>query len=138
VAEIPGCTCGAVLERGAWRANCPAAAEHERRRDEMHRQPPLSGLHVVADWLREHLPHAVGRPLERMEPQTDGRGFTWRCRACLASVTSSGQKEEEMQRASGDCACELCGLPYHRHPHSYHGAEEPYLVRLCDGRLVHL
>lgn len=102
-------------------------------------QPPLPGLSAVGTWLRAHLSHARGRPIERYDPgDVTGRGFTWWCRACSDRVAAQGATEAEFQRASGDCECALCGLPYHRHPHSWHGHDEPFLTRLCDGRLVHL
>jgi hypothetical protein len=37
--------------------------------------------------------------------------------------------EDAMERASGLCLCELCGLEYFDHP------EENGLVLTCDGRL---
>ena len=37
--------------------------------------------------------------------------------------------EDKMERASGQCVCEKCGLEYFDHP------EENGLVLTCDGRL---
>lgn len=37
--------------------------------------------------------------------------------------------EDKMERASGQCVCEKCGLDYYDHP------EENGLVLTCDGRL---
>lgn len=56
----------------------------------------------------------------------------------LASVLyllSEGQADGECIRASGDCVCELCGVPYSRH------AKDPlrsFLVVACDGRRLKL
>lgn len=48
--------------------------------------------------------------------------------------------DEPMRRASGDCICTLCNLPYRKHPMGgpvgYFG--EQFLHRLCDGSLVKL
>jgi hypothetical protein len=38
-------------------------------------------------------------------------------------------------RAGGDCACEVCGRTYFRHPES---RDYPFLTVLCDGSLVKL
>lgn len=49
--------------------------------------------------------------------------------------------ELEIFRASGDCICSICGKEYWKHKLSmeYLGYnDEPYLNRLCDGRLVKL
>jgi hypothetical protein len=40
---IKGCTCGDLTaRRGRWRANCPAAPEHERRRDALSAPRPIA------------------------------------------------------------------------------------------------
>jgi len=43
-------------------------------------------------------------------------------------------------RASGDCVCEVCKQPYHRHPlfqlAGYDG--KPYLTQLCSGEVCKL
>lgn len=47
----------------------------------------------------------------------------------------------EMTRASGDCICTQCSKTYRRHPLDPNWLDwnsEPYLNRLCDGRLVKL
>ena len=47
----------------------------------------------------------------------------------------------DFRRAGGACICDGCGEEYRKHPHdqrykTYEG--NPYLRRLCDGRLVKL
>lgn len=47
----------------------------------------------------------------------------------------------DMQRASGDCICTQCSRTYSRHPFATEWLDQdgnPYLNRLCDGRLVKL
>lgn len=43
-------------------------------------------------------------------------------------------------RASGQCVCTLCGRQYLKHPYSEHRScdDQPYLHRLCNGKLVKL
>lgn len=43
-------------------------------------------------------------------------------------------------RASGECVCTLCNRPYRKHPFSEHRSydDQPFLHRLCNGRLVKL
>jgi len=51
---------------------------------------------------------------------------------------------EPWTRAGGDCVCETCGMTYYRHPvesgpgYGSCGDEVLMLVRLCNGKLVHL
>lgn len=44
------------------------------------------------------------------------------------------------RRASGDAVCEVCDLPFRKHPFSEHLSlnGEPFLNKLCDGSLVKL
>jgi len=43
-------------------------------------------------------------------------------------------------RASGDCVCEICGRNYYKHMFTEHrdSNDEPFLNKLCDGRIVKL
>lgn len=43
------------------------------------------------------------------------------------------KQDQEFRRASGECLCLVCGLPYREHPHV-----EPSLRVICDGDLVHI
>ena len=45
-----------------------------------------------------------------------------------------------MVRASGNCICEVCGKTYYKHPFTDHRDwnDDPYMNRLCDGRIVKL
>lgn len=52
----------------------------------------------------------------------------------LARFIPTDGAEESFYRASGDCECSVCGLPYIEHPqHRDNG-----LVILCDGDWVKL
>jgi hypothetical protein len=43
-------------------------------------------------------------------------------------------------RASGDCVCEICGKKYYQHKFTEHRDwnDDPFLNKLCDGRIVKL
>lgn len=65
--------------------------------------------------------------------------------ATRAALNVSADSEVERQgeqsyRASGDCECSICHLPYRKHPHGgpIGWGDEQFLNRLCDGTLVKL
>lgn len=56
---------------------------------------------------------------------------------------------DDVQRASGDCVCDVCHKKYYNHPYDtryplpesmwvVEGRPEYYLRKLCDGRTVKL
>ena len=50
-------------------------------------------------------------------------------------------KNEDSIYAANNCDCDRCGFEYRKHPSSPYYLDrnnEPYLTRLCDGRLVKL
>jgi hypothetical protein len=49
--------------------------------------------------------------------------------------------ETDYTAAAGDVICDTCGLPYRKHPDDLINLGQhdiPFLVKLCDGRLVKL
>ena len=65
------------------------------------------------------------------------------CASCYEDVVLFLVKgvEENIKRASGDCICEICGKKYSEHPFDLAHLDyydNPFLNRLCGGRLVKL
>ncbi len=64
---------------------------------------------------------------EKLSPQDRARAFARIARNMAAMI--DWPREDAMERASGLCVCEKCGLNYADHP------QENALVLTCDGRL---
>lgn len=97
--------------------------------DGMGLEPVLQGEAIVA---------LIKRVLEDERKVIEGF-VAWRKRFRAAKLMSKNMAtmidwpgEEKMQRASGQCECAMCGLPYFDHPH------ENGFVLTCDGSLLKL
>ncbi len=97
-----------------------------------------SSTHPFIDWKRD--------PWELIKDKMHQRTI-----AHMRAIKSPAPAErrppwgtEPWTRAGGDCVCETCGLTFYRHPqesgpgYGSCGDDVLHLVRLCNGKLVHL
>lgn len=153
--------CGDVAPDGAvcvLRKDHGSALHFDGRKG-VWRRPPRQYVpcRAGAPWCvledRHDREHEVPSEMERALPLALAFGVVQEVHARSVGAERRGEASDAQEkkegagpgpaytRSSGQCVCEACGREYWRHPHAEEWVDwqgEPWLRRLCDGRLVKL